>query len=627
MFYLRRFSLSYARYYLMTLCFISGFAFSECSDLNQTECAAYPDYCTWNSEQSICEELGGGGGGSSELGPYEVVSYFQGDGVEPGILYADATIYYPLEYNGLLGSIVLGPGFGGDQETMENWAYFFTSYGFVSVTIQYNDPENDSHGYRAEAILELISSIKIENDRPNSQLYNALDTNEFAVLGYSLSGGAVQLSAVLDSSLSAVIALNPTIIVEDCDLCAGSEYCICLVPEFLDHAVPTLIIAGQNELNDLPDYDGLLGQDQYYNTPETTTKMLYEISNGGHSSSEWPGASDGNPGELALHWLNYFIKNEDDYCDSLLISPENASQFVTTLDCEQGPPPPPPITNIGYLRQTEASFCMDDCGMYHLESENGEFFYNVANQNNIPNFEYFLDRFVEIDGDTVQCVECSAVNVNSIFLSNECEQPVSCFVEPCTVSNCTSSDNSECIDNYCGGCYADYFYEDELFFCENPGSMNDLTNVDFGLCEMVLGYGWRNNHCSLISGCGFIIDDVNYSDFIYSSLFDCISASTLGNENEINPTVFKLYQNHPNPFNPQTSLRYDLPNYGLVNITIYDMMGRVVKMLVNSSQTAGYKSIQWNATNDRNEPVSAGLYLVSIQAGEFRQTKKMVLLK
>ena len=547
--------------------------------------------------------------------------------MQSGNLYADATIYYPLEYSGYLGSIVLGPGFGGDQETMENWAYYFTSYGFVSVTIQYNDPENDSHGYRAEAILELISSIKMENDRPNSQLYNALDTNEFAVVGYSLSGGAVQLSAVLDFSLSAVIALNPTIIVEDCDLCADSEYCICLVPEFLDHSVPTLIIAGQNELNELPSYDGLLGQDQYYNTPETTTKMLYEIGSGGHSSSEWPGASEGNPGKLSLHWLNYFIKNEEDYCDSLLIAPENASQFVTTLDCEQGPPPPPPNTSIGYLRQTEASFCMDDCGMYHLESENGEFLYNVANQNNIPNFEYFVNRFVEVEGDTIQCVECSAVNINSIFLSNECEQPVSCFVEPCTVSNCTSSDNAECVDNYCGGCYADYFYEDELFVCENPGSMNDLTSVDFGLCEMVLGYGWRNNHCSLISGCGFIIDDVNYSDFIYSSLFDCISASTLGNENEINPTVFKLYQNHPNPFNPITSLRYDLPEDGLVNITIYDMMGRIVKTLVNSSQTAGYKSIQWNATNDRNEPVSAGLYLYTIQAGGFRQTKKMVLLK
>ena len=65
----------------------------------------------------------------------------------------------------------------------------------------------------------------------------------------------------------------------------------------------------------------------------------------------------------------------------------------------------------------------------------------------------------------------------------------------------------------------------------------------------------------------------------------------------------------------------------MVNITIYDIMGRVVKTLVNGTQTAGFKTIQWNATNDRNESVSAGLYLYTIQAGDFRQTKKMVLLK
>ena len=93
------------------------------------------------------------------------------------------------------------------------------------------------------------------------------------------------------------------------------------------------------------------------------------------------------------------------------------------------------------------------------------------------------------------------------------------------------------------------------------------------------------------------------------------------------PSVFKLYHSYPNPFNPVTYLRYDLPEDGIINITIYDMMGRVVKTLVNSSQTAGYKDIQWNATNNRNEPVSAGLYLYTIQAGEFRKTKKMVLLK
>jgi len=93
------------------------------------------------------------------------------------------------------------------------------------------------------------------------------------------------------------------------------------------------------------------------------------------------------------------------------------------------------------------------------------------------------------------------------------------------------------------------------------------------------------------------------------------------------PKIINLNQNYPNPFNPVTSLGYDLPQDGIVNITIYDMMGRIVKTLVNGSQTAGYKSVQWNATNDRNEPVSAGIYLYTIQAGEFRQTKKMVLLK
>ena len=56
-------------------------------------------------------------------------------------------------------------------------------------------------------------------------------------------------------------------------------------------------------------------------------------------------------------------------------------------------------------------------------------------------------------------------------------------------------------------------------------------------------------------------------------------------------------------------------------------MGRVVKTMVNSQQNAGFKSVQWNATNDKGSPVSAGLYLYTIQVGEFRQTKKMVLLK
>ena len=90
---------------------------------------------------------------------------------------------------------------------------------------------------------------------------------------------------------------------------------------------------------------------------------------------------------------------------------------------------------------------------------------------------------------------------------------------------------------------------------------------------------------------------------------------------------FTLSQNYPNPFNPSTTLNYNLFEDGLVNITIYDMMGRIVKTMVNAQQNAGYKSVIWDATNNAGQPVSAGLYLYTIQAGVFRQTKKMVMLK
>jgi len=93
------------------------------------------------------------------------------------------------------------------------------------------------------------------------------------------------------------------------------------------------------------------------------------------------------------------------------------------------------------------------------------------------------------------------------------------------------------------------------------------------------------------------------------------------------PKEYILNQNYPNPFNPVTTLRYDLPEQSDVTITIYNMLGRKVKTLVNPTQDAGFKSMIWDATNDYGKPVSAGVYLYQIQAGEFVQTKKMVLLK
>ena len=150
---------------------------------------------------------------------------------------------------------------------------------------------------------------------------------------------------------------------------------------------------------------------------------------------------------------------------------------------------------------------------------------------------------------------------------------------------------------------------------------------------------WSKDNNSIIFSC--YSDDFDFDSYkiwVYN-----ISDSTLVNiTNGTNPIFYQNEElnidnnvilnkfhimNYPNPFNPVTTLRYDLPEDAMVNITIYDMMGRIVSNLVSSQQNAGYKSIQWDATNNTGQPVAAGVYLYSIEAGEFRQTKKMILLK
>ena len=99
------------------------------------------------------------------------------------------------------------------------------------------------------------------------------------------------------------------------------------------------------------------------------------------------------------------------------------------------------------------------------------------------------------------------------------------------------------------------------------------------------------------------------------------------NRESVIPVTFTLHQNYPNPFNSITTLRYDLPSDALVTLSIYDMLGREINQLVNTTREAGFKSVQWDATDSMGRPVSAGVYLYQIQADEFVQIRKMVLLK
>ena len=93
------------------------------------------------------------------------------------------------------------------------------------------------------------------------------------------------------------------------------------------------------------------------------------------------------------------------------------------------------------------------------------------------------------------------------------------------------------------------------------------------------------------------------------------------------PEKFGLNHSYPNPFNPVTTITYDLPKKTSVNLSVYNIKGSRIATLINGSEEAGHKKTIWTGTDDFGRSVSAGVYLYRIKAGTFKQTKKMLLLK
>ena len=105
------------------------------------------------------------------------------------------------------------------------------------------------------------------------------------------------------------------------------------------------------------------------------------------------------------------------------------------------------------------------------------------------------------------------------------------------------------------------------------------------------------------------------------------ASSELSSQLETIPNTYNLHYNYPNPFNPATTLCYFLPEQTHVTLTVYDLMGREINRLVNTTQDAGYKTIPWDGTDSYGRPVSAGLYLYQIRTSNHTSVGKMALLK
>jgi len=98
-------------------------------------------------------------------------------------------------------------------------------------------------------------------------------------------------------------------------------------------------------------------------------------------------------------------------------------------------------------------------------------------------------------------------------------------------------------------------------------------------------------------------------------------------DNSFSPEKFTLKNNFPNPFNPFTTIEYELPFDTYMELNIYDAQGRVIKNLINHKIVSGKNSIQWNARDNFGRAVPSGIYFYTIQTNNYQKTKKMILLK
>ena len=110
--------------------------------------------------------------------------------------------------------------------------------------------------------------------------------------------------------------------------------------------------------------------------------------------------------------------------------------------------------------------------------------------------------------------------------------------------------------------------------------------------------------------------------------FGQFSGNNLSNdEGTSTPGIFALHANYPNPFNPTTMIAYDLAEQTNVSLVIFDLMGREVRTLVQMNQSSGKQIVMWDAQDNMGYPVSAGLYIYQLRAGNHLFTRKMVLIK
>ena len=248
-------------------------------------------------------------------GPYSVSSISESDGLRNGPDYNEGVVYYPLDIEGPLPTIIIIPGFSNYVWQIESWGPYLASYGIVTMFVNVNNIFH-THEYRSAALLDGLTTIREEHFRDESPLFSSLNLEKLAVGGYSMGGGGAQLAAQQDTSINAVVALSAHLNNSSSSLL---------------NQTPILFISGEL---DVIAPNNIHTNIFYNNTPDTVDKLLFEIDNGSHFTVMAPGNNQAM-GQKIVYWIEKYIDDDDSNCNTLIEVPFTASQFLTNLECEE----------------------------------------------------------------------------------------------------------------------------------------------------------------------------------------------------------------------------------------------------------------------------------------------------
>lgn len=151
----------------------------------------------------------------------------------------------------------------------------------------------------------------------------------------------------------------------------------------------------------------------------------------------------------------------------------------------------------------------------------------------------------------------------------------------------------------------------------------DLPRTNSNSKTLVLNFNLKDAPEGEIAELFLVLKDRNGNRWNFSTTVHVGSGTTAL------PKAFSLSQNSPNPFNPSTTISYDVPEGKKIQISIkvYDIRGRLIRTLVNEEKEAGSYNVFWDGTDQNGRQISSGVYFYRMAAGEFEQTRKMVMIK